>query len=238
MKYKFYILVCSALFLMTSCSSEFDNFNEPNAYLSGSVVYNGEPIGLARNQVRFELWQPGYLNPGAIDVAMAQDGSYSSRLFSGKYKMTFVPGQGPFKVVATDTINFVLNGNQTMDFEVTPYYMIRNAQFTNSGSMINAAFSLEKIITGADGKTIENAQLFVNRTQFVDGNSGNEGRAWQATAADISDLSNIDVSVDVSATDNTPNKPEPDQNYLFARIGVQIAGVEDMIYSQVEKINL
>lgn len=34
-----------------------------------------------------------------------------------------------------------------------------------------------------------------------------------------------------------PNDPKkPDQNYIFARIGVKMVDVEDMIYTQVEKI--
>tara|TARA_R110002049_G_scaffold9962_2_gene49679 strand:- start:54138 stop:54800 length:663 start_codon:yes stop_codon:yes gene_type:complete len=220
---------------MTSCSNELDNFDAPSSFLTGSITYNGESINVGRNRVRFELRQPGYALTGAIDVAIAQDGSFSSRLFDGKYKLSFVPNDGPFRTVATDTIYFDLKGNKTMDIEVDPYYMVRNAQITNSGSVINASCSLEKIITGADEKTIESARLFVNRTQFVD--DTNEGKAWEATA-DISNLSAVTASVDISTVDNTPDKPEPDQNYLFARIGVKISGVEDLLYSEVVKINL
>tara|TARA_R110002050_G_scaffold171113_2_gene303111 strand:- start:16691 stop:17344 length:654 start_codon:yes stop_codon:yes gene_type:complete len=217
---------------MTSCS-ELDNFSEPNASFKGNIVYNGESIGVARNQVRFQLWQPGYELTAPIDVAIAQDGSFSSRLFTGQYKLSFVPGQGPFKTVSTDTIYFELTGDKVMDLDLTPYYMISNAQFTHSAGTINASCALNKIISGVDEKTIESVTLVINRTLFVDANSGAEGAIASADAVDLSNLSSLNMSVVI------PSDPtKPDQDYMFARIGVKMTGVEDMIYTQVEKITL
>ena len=88
MKVKFYIL--ALLVLAVSASCELDNFNEPDADFTGNIVYEGQAIPVARNQVRFELWQSGYGSPAPIDVAIAQDGSFSSRLFSGDYKLIFL----------------------------------------------------------------------------------------------------------------------------------------------------
>ncbi|MBC8770110.1 DUF3823 domain-containing protein [Arenibacter sp. BSSL-BM3] len=228
MKAKFYILIFSTLLLVTSCA--LDNFDEPNAIFSGNIVYNGEAIPVARNQVRFQLWQPGYALTAPIDVAIAQEGSFSSRLFTGDYKLSFVPGQGPFKT-PSDTLFFSLTGDKAMDIEVTPYHMIRNAQFSHASGTINASCSVEQIISGADAKAVERVTLIINRTQFVDANSGGEGSMAQEDAADISNMSNISMSV------NIPSDPKkPDQSYIFARIGVKVAGIEDMIYSQVQKI--
>jgi hypothetical protein len=73
--------------------------------------------------------------------------------------------------------------------------------------------------------------LVINSTLFVAANSGSEGSLAQVDAADISNLSNLSMSVEI------PSDPKkPDQNYIFARIGVKIAGIEDMIYTQVQKI--
>lgn len=224
------LLLCSTLLLATSC--ELDNFSEPDAFLTGHIVYQGEPIPVARNQVWFELWQPGFGLSAPIDVAIAQDGSYSSRLFSGEYRLVFVPGQGPFQA-PSDTVRLSLNGDEIMELEVTPYYLIRTPQFTHSGGVINASCSVDQIITGADARAVEQVTLIINRTQFVDANSGGEGSLAQANADDITDLSNISLSVEI------PDDPsKPDQDYYFARIGVKISGVEDMIYTQVEKVSL
>jgi hypothetical protein len=66
---------------------------------------------------------------------VAQDGSYSAILFNGSYKMVFPKGRGPFKTLekdatAKDTLFVKLSGNQTLDVEVMPYYMIRTPQFS------------------------------------------------------------------------------------------------------------
>lgn len=229
MKSQIYFLILGAMALMVSC--ELDNYNEPDAILSGNVSYNGQAIPVARNQVRFQLWQSGYGNPAPINVAVAQDGSYSSRLFSGNYKLIFLPSEGPF-VAPADTLYFNVNGNMDMDVDVTPYYTIQNAQFSHSGGVVSANCGLNQIITGANSRTVERVTLVINRTQFVDANSGGEGSLAQVDA-DISDLNNISASVEI------PDDPtKPDQDYIFARIGVKIQGVEDMIYTQVEKVNL
>ncbi len=70
---------------------------------------------------------------------------------------------------AKDTVYVNINGSQTLDIEVTPYYMIRNPQITASGGNVNATVSLEKIITDANAKDVERVTLYVNKTQFVSG---------------------------------------------------------------------
>lgn len=228
MKAKLYIVMFGALLLTSAC--ELDNYNEPDAILSGNVVYNGDAIPVARNQVRFELWQSGYGAPAPIDVAIAQDGSYSARMFSGDYKLIFPPNEGPFKS-SSDTLYFGLSGDKVMDVQVTPYNMVRNAQFSYSAGTVSATGSVEQIITGPGAKAVERVTLIINRTLFVDASSGAEGSIAQADAGDITDLSNLSMSVEI------PNDPKkPDQNYIFARIGVKMVDVEDMIYTQVEKI--
>ncbi|WP_209404988.1 DUF3823 domain-containing protein [Pseudozobellia sp. WGM2] len=227
MKVKFYILALLVLVVATSC--ELDNFNEPDATFTGNIVYEGQAIPVARNQVRFELWQSGYGSPAPIDVAIAQDGSFSSRLFSGDYKLIFRPGEGPFRA-SSDTLYFGVDGGKSMDLNVTPYYMIRGAQFSHASGTVSANCEVDQIITGANGRNVERVTLVINRTQFVDTNSGGEGSVAQVDA-DLSDLSNLSMSVDIPE-----DAKKPDQDYIFARIGVKVEGVEDMIYTPVEKL--
>jgi hypothetical protein len=126
-----------------------------------------------------------------------------------------------------DTILLDLNGDQNINLEVTPYYMIRNSQYNMTGSTsIEASTSLEQIITGEDAKDVERVTLYLNSTIFV---SSNNDENIARGDADISDLSNLSMSVDI---------PENyTKDYIFARIGVKISGVEDMIYSPVEKLS-
>ena len=227
MKVKFYILALLVLVVTASC--ELDNFNEPDATFTGNIVYEGQAIPVARNQVRFELWQSGYGSPAPIDVAIAQDGSFSSRLFSGDYKLIFRPGEGPF-MASSDTLYFGVDGGKSLNLNVTPYYMIRGAQFSHASGTVSANCGVDQIITGANGRNVERVTLVINRTQFVDTNSGGEGSIAQVDA-DLSDLSNLSMSVDIPE-----DAKKPDQDYIFARIGVKVEGVEDMIYTPVEKL--
>jgi hypothetical protein len=52
------------------------------------------------------------------------------------------------------------------------------------------------------------------------------------SGAAITNLSNISLSLTV------PNLPVAAEKYVFARLGIKITGVEDMIYSSVRKIQL
>ena len=234
-----------------SCAK--DNFEPPKAVFQGRLVYQGEPLlvqspnvqvqnrvdpildGLTDFPVFFELWQKAYQNRSSIRVPIKQDGSFSALLFNGDYKLTIPNGQGPFlwKTTATnapDSLTVNLNGSQTLDIEVTPYYMIRNAQFATSGRVVSGTVAVNKIITDANAKDVERVSLYVNRTQFVD--AGNNIKAADLAGSAIPDLNNVSIATDAIGA------IVPSQNYVFARIGVKIAGVEDMIYSPVQRVEL
>jgi len=228
-----YLLLWFALGIgITSC--EFDNYEEPESKLQGRIVYNGEPINVGYNDVIMQLWEPGWQLKGAINVSVDQDGSYSAVLFNAPYKLVIQPFQGPFRsikneVTQSDTILVDLKSNQTLDIEVMPYYMIRNIQISKAGSDVTANFGLEKIITDANAKNVENVTLYINKTTFVD--RSNNIATKELNGADITDMNNVSMSVTVPALNTA-------QNYVFARIGVRIAGVEDMLYSPIQKIQL
>lgn len=225
----FLFLLCAAAFL--SCKK--DNYKEPSSLLSGRLVYQGEGFGLEKDQVPYQLYQFGFGKVGPIDQTFTQDGTYSSMLFNGTYKLIIPNGQGPFLWKQTaagspDTATINLNGSQTLDLEVTPYYLIRNAQITASAGKANATFKVDKIITGAGARDIENVTLYINKTQFVSG--GNNVAAAGMDGAAITDPNNISLSVNIPSM-------TPTQNYVFARIGLKIAGVEDRIFSPLVQVS-
>ncbi len=224
------LLACSAT--MFSCKK--DNYDAPSSTLSGKLVYNGEGFGLEKDQVPFQLFQFGFGKVGPIGASFTQEGTYSAALFDGQYKLIIPNGQGPFMwkrtaAGAPDSIGINLKGSQVLDLEVTPYYMIKAAQITASGGSVNATFKAEKIITGADAKDIDNITLYINKTQFVSG--GNNIATAGIGGAAITDPNNIALTVAIPAI-------SPAQNYVFARVGLKIAGVEDRIFSPLVKIQL
>lgn len=223
------IIVCS---FFIAC--EKDNYEAPSSFFEGTIQYNGEPIHVEFGQVAFELWQSGFGKSGAIHVAVNQDGSFSSLLFDGEYKMVFSNNQGPFlwkrnAAGTPDTIAIQIKGNKKMDIEVIPYYMIRNAQMTLTGKKLTATCKLEKVTTDMNARNIERVSLYVNKTQFVSGNGTQHIARKDLGSGAIADINHVILDVDI---------PDiiPTQNYVFARIGLKIAGVEDMIFSPLQKI--
>ena len=225
---------------------ELDNFDPPKSTFAGRLVYQGEPlliqsanVAVGNNSdfpVFLELWQKAYNNRSSIRVPIRQDGSFSSLLFDGDYKLTVPNGQGPFLWKRTaantpDSLDVVIQGSKTLDIDVIPYYMVRTPQFTVSGRKVSGSVKLEKIITDAvDGKTVERVSLYVNKTQFVD--AGNSINKADLAGPAITDLN----SVSLTTTDIPPLVPS--QGYVFVRIGLKITGVEDMIYTPVQKVDL
>lgn len=234
MKFKAcYIGICILLMGITSCKK--DNYEEPNATLNGRLVYRGEAIGVEYNQVRVDLYQPGFGKTGAIEGSVAQDGSYSALLFNGNYKLIIPVGQGPFRwrenaSGGRDTLNVSVTGSQTLDLEVTPYYMLRNASYQVNGRTIAASCALEKIITDANAKNVSYVALYVNKTQFVSPTDRLAASAELPGSA-ITDPANLRLNVTVPAI-------TPTQDYVFVRIGVKIDGVQNMIFSPLQKIQL
>jgi hypothetical protein len=215
-------------------SCENDNYDKPQSMLQGRIVYQGEPLAVGYNEVNFQLWEPGWQLKSPINVAVDQDGSYSALLFNAQYKLIIQPAQGPFRSIRntateSDTVVVQVNGSQNLDIEVMPYYMIRNAQLSGANRAVTATFKLEKIITDANAKNVERVYLYVNKTAFVD--RGNNIANKELAGGNITDMNNISLNVNVPAI-------APAQNYVFARVGLKIAGVEDMLYSPVQKIQI
>ena len=225
LKFIFTLLIATAI--LASC--EWDNYDEPESFLKGTIVYNGEPINVSYNDVTFQLWEPGWELSYPIEVVIDQSGSYSTLLFDGNYKLVFPDGQGPFRTIGADTLDINLSGDKSLDIEVEPYYMIRNAQFSADGGNVTATFQAEKIITDADARNIERVNLYLNKSQFVDFRTNIANT--EISGGDIADINSISMSVAV---------PEiiPTQNYVYARIGLKVAGREDMIFSPVQRIDL
>ncbi|SDK22382.1 Protein of unknown function [Catalinimonas alkaloidigena] len=214
-------------FLLGSCA--YDNYEAPDAALTGRIVYQGDPIAVEFNQVQFDLYEPGWQKNTPITVTVDQDGSFSALLFNAPYKLVFRPGQGPFMTLA-DTTQVSVSGNTTFDLEVMPYYMVRNAQFSApSSTTVSASCSLEKIVTDANAKDVERVTLYVSKTYFVGG--GNHIAAVDLGGGDITDPGNISLSAEVPGM-------VPVQNYVFARIGLKLVNVEDMIFSPIQKVQL
>lgn len=249
MNFIFYILLALVI-SFTSCKK--DNYTEPGSFLTGKLVYNNEPINVEYDQVNLQIWQFGFGKKDYIASAIGQDGSFSSLLFDGNYRLVFAPNQGPFmtKIIGAaekDTIFLALNGSQILNIDVIPYYMVKDASFTSSAGVISATCKLDKIITDDNAKTVERITLYINKTNIVSGSNyysdPNISLKKDVPAASITALNDALIATataNVSAADLTLTMPVfvPTQTYVFARIGLKISGVEKLIFSPITKIIL
>ncbi|WP_343701250.1 DUF3823 domain-containing protein [Chitinophaga sp.] len=223
---------------LTLFACKKDNYDPPTSKLSGRVVYQGEPIHLEFNQVPFQLYQFGFGKVGPVsNTTFTQEGTFSVLLFDGEYKLIIPDNQGPFlwkknAAGAPDTVVVNMSGNKELDLEVTPFYMIRDHQFSAAAGKVTGTFKIEKIITGTGARNIERVNLYINKTAFVSGNGANYSIASASiSGGNITDPNNVSMTVTVPTL-------VPAQSYVFARIGLKVAGVEDMIFSPVVKLSL
>jgi Domain of unknown function (DUF3823_C)/Protein of unknown function (DUF3823) N-terminal domain len=234
MKIKIYYTLIIALGPLLFVSCKKDNYAPPSITLSGKLVYKGEALQLQYNQFGYELYQYGFGKVGAISQVFAPDGSYSSLLFAGDYKFTVPNATVPFKWPQTvpgkpDSMSISLTTNKTLDIEVVPFYMVRTPKLTAAGGNVNATFKADKIVTDATGKEIDRVALFINKTQFVSSGNNESIQRIELLGTAIADPNNITLSLAIPAM-------IPTQNYIFARVGIQVKGLGSWIYSPVQKI--
>ena len=217
--------------LLFSC--EIDNFDAPDAMLEGRIVFEGEPINVEWGRVSYELFQDGFGRVGAIGSSFTQDGEFSHLLFDGEYKMIIPIGQGPFLPLANsegnaDTILINLRGTETLDVEVTPYWMLRGTQLSAGEGSVGATFGLDQIVMGDDAREVENVTLYISKTAFA--NSQTNVARSNINGNSIEDFDNISLSVEIPDL-------QPTQSYVYASVGVKFAGVEDLIFSDTERLD-
>lgn len=222
-------IICISIIFSLSCilaSCEKDNYDPPKSKLTGRVVYNGQPIGVRNNGVQLELWQHGYANFINIPVNIAQDGTFSSELFDGDYKLVRKAGNGPW-ANNTDSIDVQLRGSASVDVPVDPYFLVTNEKYTVNGDTVTATFNIQKINQSV---AFDEVILCLGKTTIVD-RSNFDGLGWK-TNADISDLSQ---TITVTATIPSILK---DQKFFYVRLAAKAAGVEERAYTVPFKVTL
>lgn len=226
--------VLASITVLAGCDNIFgtDNYDPPSSTLTGQVVYEGEPVGVASNTVELELWQPEFELDEKIEVFVDQDGSFSAVLFDGSYEINLLPGSGPW-VDNPGRIPFELSGEMDLEVPVVPYYTIEGENIVNNNDVIEATFSIGQV---EPSREIEHVGLYVSTTLFVD--RTNQVVQTELAGGDIDDVGGtIDLSVELPDDIRVAPGPDP-RTAVFVRVGVKTAGVADMIFSPVYEIAL
>jgi hypothetical protein len=214
------LVILTFVILLTGC--DYDNYDPPKSYLTGNVVYNGNNVGVRTGGTQLELWQYGFQLRNKIPVDISQDGTYSARLFDGKYKLVRLAG-APW-LNQTDSIDVVVSGNTVVDVPVTPYYIISGPTFSLNAGVITSTCTVTKVGTAA----IENLTLYASTTSIVDANNKIQENVLAASA--LTDLS-------TSKTNTiTLNSTWTGAKAVYVRLGVKTSGVNERFYTPVQKI--
>lgn len=217
---KKYILGIFALSSLLFSSCEKDNYDEPKSDLIGKVVNANtkEAVGVRQTEgaVQMQLWQDGYELYTSIPVYINQDGTFSAKLFDGTYKLVTRANNGPW-INSRDTIVVTVKGNTTVEYPVKPYFLLDNEKFDINGNTLTATFNIKQENVVQD-RNIERVTLYVNNTVFVDDNF--KKASTNATSPIVG--SNT-ITLNISNISSNAA--------LYARIGVKISGVEQLLYT-------
>jgi hypothetical protein len=230
MKNKLILLaVFTSLLVLAGC--KYDNYDPPTSFLTGHVVYNSSPVGVRSNATQLELWQytwdtKGKIARAKIAVYIAQDGSFSARLFDGNYKIVCLAG-APWSNPNTDSLDVAVAGNTTFDVPVTPYFTIAGETFVynKADSSITSTCNITKVGTNA----ITNVTLFAGVTSIVDNTNSTQNNVLTAGLTDLTTPKTNKITL------TSVNKK---RSYIYVRLGIQISGVSERYYTQVQKLSL
>lgn len=222
-----------------------DNRKAPESVITGKVVYQGQPIGVRSNGVTLELWQRGYALFNKVAVNVAQDGTFSIKIFDGNYQLTRLRGNGPW-MDQTDTIAVNLNGTAQIDVPVTPYFTLSNDAFTfnKADSTITGTFNIAQIVTS---KAIENITFHVSTTGIVDATNQIAFASISVAPPANAFTAPVTLKIDIrprmytAGTQATAALLMGDilkKKYAYVRFGVKPIGVAERVYTMVKRIEL
>lgn len=150
-----YVLMVIIFGALCFNSCELDNYDGPNASLSGAFIDSetGELIEsdlISGTQV--ELIEQGFENPSIQRIVVQVDGTYrDDMMFAGTYSIppimrgNFVPPIDGDSLT-NDTLFIEIKGETIQNFVVQPYIRIKDASITIDGTKITATFKLQQTV--------------------------------------------------------------------------------------------
>lgn len=214
-------LAVAAMLCFGSCG--YDNFDEPDAALSGNVQYNGQNLQLpgSAGVVQLQAYQDGYQLHSPISIYVDQNGHFSARLFKGTYKLVTRDKNGPW-VNKRDTVIVNVGGGSEVNIPVTPYFTLSDFKCTLSGSTLSVSFNVQQIVSTAK---INYATLCIGTTSILD----EQNNAFQVKI----DSKNVKVganSFTFTATNEQISKLQKAVK-VTARVGLRTVDADCSIYT-------
>jgi hypothetical protein len=246
--YNIAAIIISALVLF---SCEFDNYDEPGTSFKG-VLKNGDTSLNTRHGVIFKLYQyreDGYISAGSqsIDVYINQNGEYSALLFPGRYKMVVNTEGGVNHAYDwndfprnesgnLDTLYFNLNGDKTLDFNVTPYFEINDFRAVYRNDSIISGFTIKKLtdITTTSIVGFRNVSMYLSPTIHVNNDTP---LSFPKTASQVTVDTPIEIAGSLKNYYTSTNYKNNYRDYVYVRIAISLrVSGQEFIYSPIIKV--
>lgn len=159
------LLIGVSMICVTSCM-EIDNFDEPNAHISGRLIDSttGENYVTDQGDTHIRIWEMSFsTSPKPQDLVVKMDGNYNNeKLFAGTYDM--LPYNGSYW--PCDTVRHVGIGKKSVqDFTVTPYLKIKDFKTQLNGTTLTMSCRLFAPIT-TDLPMVLEVRPFLSFTQY------------------------------------------------------------------------
>ena len=220
------LILILGLFLVTGC--ELDNFDETKSEFKGRFVYEGEALQLRGtaydNDCMMYAYQEGpeYEDRGAINLFVNSDGEFNSLMYDGFYKIVLRQDRGPW-IPRQDTIEVNIKGNQILDVEVTPYFLIKDTKIDFQNKVVKVKCKINQVVETA---SIDRAVIYISKTKLVD------------NVAKIAEKSftNLTPGEHEFTFDLSDNGVTDAAKFLYARVGVKARQGNDYIFSEVTQL--
>jgi len=234
MKQLLYIICACAVLILPSCDLfRLDNFDGPNASVSGKIydAKTGDNMEIEANWQR-SGWSSS-LQAGALTVIeqgwdgeseqtwmVKFNGEYTNnRVFAGTYKVNskLLPCYD-FEEEIT-----LKKGSNSFDFKVTPFCRIINPKFSYDPATkkLRATFSVE-LGDASKATTIQRAVFCANTNCFVGTNYNNCNNDKAAVKTNVAEGETVTLEIDTQLGSNREEFQYSRPHYL--RIGVLTSG--------------
>ena len=225
------VLTSASIVLIASCSKELDNRKYPQSRISGSFLYNGQPVTImgtasdagGSNMLQLTQNDPSRFIAGNIRMFAKGDGTFTILTYDGDYTLNVTPGKGPWQQPPAAT--FTLKGEAKVDFNVTPYYWMSDYKSTFVDSVFTATFKLEKIVPTAN---LERVVIYFGTTIITDITSKQAERVIPGIVP-----GNVTVSFNLKNLTTAEKVTLRNTGTTYASVGVKTVGVSDLLYSKV-----
>lgn len=228
-------------FLLGGCAK--DNFDPPQTWMTGRLVYNGEPFYLDGNPDKgdddlLHFFQDGWGKHEGWAIRVRENGTFSSLLFDGEYKLIVRPTLDfPFEWTGwpknseggLDTMVINLKGDKVIpDIEVTPYYQIKDLTIAG-GPFVTATFNLQEVLPEANVH-VEKVYMYMNVGQLV--HSGSQ----VSQSIEVTDITKP-ITIKMPVAKYRDGYVNNFREYGFVRIAVKLSNTTRMLWSPVQRVD-